>query len=269
MLQGILRSRGVKMKNIIFNKFKDGKTSIVTMSFDDGNAKDAQLVQLFDKYGIKGTFHLVSAWDKLPVETYKGHEISCHGVNHRYMNLLPKSEQYNEWFDNRKELESYSGTIVRGASYPYGVVDDEIISVAETAGIVYSRTTKNTNWFSMPSDFMRWNPSCHFKDAAALVEPFLERANTWGTCLFYIWGHSYELRTDEDWANFEDICKKISGNDRIWYATNIEIYEYIMATKNLRFSADKTVCYNPNDIDVWISVDNETVKIPHGERVNL
>ena len=257
------------MKRIIFDKFKDGKTSIVTMSFDDGCEGDRRLVKLFDKYGIKGTFHLISSRNNLPSEEYKGHEISAHQVNHAYTNIIPLSDQYEEWFECRKDLEKYAGYIVRGASYPYGIFSEEIINIAKSAGIVYSRTTKATKGFGFPDDFMMWHPTCHFTDALGLTDAFLERANSWGRCLFYIWGHSYELRTEEDWQKMEELCQKISNNESIWYATNIEIYDYMTAQKSLQISADKTICHNPSSIDVWITVGNETVKIPKGETVRI
>ena len=47
---------------IIFDKFKDGKSKIVTMSYDDGTIHDRRLVEIFNKYGIKGTFHLNSGF---------------------------------------------------------------------------------------------------------------------------------------------------------------------------------------------------------------
>lgn len=45
--------------------------------------------------------------------------------------------------------------------------------------------------------------------------------------MFYIWGHSYELITEEDWTKFEEFCKLISGKSDIWYCTNIEAIDAI------------------------------------------
>ena len=43
---------------IQFNVFPGGKKRVVTFSYDDGHPNDARLVALFNKYGVKGTFHL-------------------------------------------------------------------------------------------------------------------------------------------------------------------------------------------------------------------
>lgn len=42
--------------------FKDKKTKALTMSYDDGTFEDYRLVELFNKYGIKSTFHLNSRY---------------------------------------------------------------------------------------------------------------------------------------------------------------------------------------------------------------
>ena len=61
----------------------------------------------------------------------------------------------------------------------------------------------------------------------------------------------------------------VSGYDDIWYATNIEIYNYITAQRRLEISADQKVIFNPSVLTVWVDVDGETVKIPSGRAVYL
>lgn len=48
--------------NIRFDRFPNGVNKAVTLSFDDGREYDRRLVQLFNQYGLKGTFHLNSAF---------------------------------------------------------------------------------------------------------------------------------------------------------------------------------------------------------------
>ena len=43
---------------IEFHTFYGGKKRVVTFSYDDGNPLDERLIGLFNKYGVKGTFHL-------------------------------------------------------------------------------------------------------------------------------------------------------------------------------------------------------------------
>ena len=79
-----------KLKTI-YTCFPEGKHKVLTMSYDDGKAADRRLVEIFNKNGIKGTFHLNSGImeedpERIPLnevkELYKGHEISCHTYTH-------------------------------------------------------------------------------------------------------------------------------------------------------------------------------------------
>ena len=258
------------MHDIDFDKFKNGTTNIVTMSFDDGPENDRRLAELFNRYGIKSAFHLISDRKLLPAGVYEGHEVSCHTVHHRHMDLLNFAQNYKEWMDNRIALEKYCGYLVRGASYPYGNCHTDVVNSAKMAGIAYSRTTKATNGFGIPDDFMKWDPTCHFSNAENLADSFVERSKKeWTRQLFYIWGHSYELDTEEAWKSMEKLCQKIGGIDNVWYATNIEICDYITALKQLRIYADNSAVYNPTDTDLWITVDGKTVAVPHMTEVRL
>ena len=42
----------------IYICFPGGKFKALTMSYDDGREADKRLIKLFNKHGIKGTFHL-------------------------------------------------------------------------------------------------------------------------------------------------------------------------------------------------------------------
>ena len=87
--------------------------------------------------------------------------------------------------------------------------------------------------------------------------------------LLYIWGHSYEFDRDNNWERIEEICQKVANNDEIWYATNIEICDYVDAYKRLRYSADGRMVYNPSVLTVWFDVDNKMYKIDPGETIRI
>ena len=81
----------------------NGKKKAVTFSFDDGVTQDIRLIEMFNKYGLKGTFNLNSGFlgldgtldrngrtvrhDKVAAdkikEVYAGHEVAVHTVNHK------------------------------------------------------------------------------------------------------------------------------------------------------------------------------------------
>ena len=49
---------------IEYNVYPGGKRRIVTFSYDDGSETDARLIELFNKYGVKSTFHLTGRFAK-------------------------------------------------------------------------------------------------------------------------------------------------------------------------------------------------------------
>ena len=87
--------------------------------------------------------------------------------------------------------------------------------------------------------------------------------------LFYIWGHSYELWSEERWEKMGKLCTMLSGRDDVWYATNIEIVDYVNAVNALRFSADCAAVYNPSAIPVWLEADREVFVAAPGEVTDL
>lgn len=262
---------------IEFNVFPGGKRRIVTFSYDDGHFNDKRLMEMFDKYGVKATFHLNGEkyLDKTDNELekirelYKNHEISCHTVHHGRPEFIPSASFAAEVLEDRKILERIAGYPVLGMSYPNGTYSADTLNVLKACGIIYSRTTKSTGNFTMPQDFIEWHPTCHHRDALALCDKFLEDIDSpWTHPLFYIWGHSHELMTEESWEYIEKVISKLAFNPKIWYASNIEIVRYAAAQNRLEISADETMFFNPSAIDVWVVKNKETIlKIPAGERI--
>ncbi len=264
---------------ITYNVFPGGKNRVVTFSYDDGAKEDKRLIELFDKYNVKATFHLngnkyigMSDAELADVrELYKGHEISCHTLSHCWPAYMPMQSVASEVMEDRKVLEKIALYPVVGMSYPYGSYSDESIAAMKVCGIVYSRTVDSTNGFRMPEDFMKWHPTCHHKNAMEPCKRFIELIDSpHYHPMFYIWGHSYEFKTEADWEYMENLVSVLSGRENVWYATNIEIYNYVQAQKNLQISADETVFYNPSHIPVWIEKNREQIiKIGAGETVKL
>lgn len=87
--------------------------------------------------------------------------------------------------------------------------------------------------------------------------------------MMYVWGHSYEFDLDNNWSLIEGFCEFIGNRDDIWYATNIQIVDYMKALDNLKFSAAGDFVYNPSAINVWISVNGRIYEIGGGMQVAL
>ena len=262
---------------ISFKYYKDAKKRALTMSYDDGRLYDRRLVQIFNLHGIRGSFHLNAGFlngkDHLSFEDVRDkfawHEISGHTLTHPHLNKIPDEELIFEVTQDRKDLEGVCGYPVRGMSYPFGNYNAHVIEVLKTLGMKYARTIHETHSFSLPEDFMAWHPTCHHDDPALFT--LLEKFKTTRSLmpLLYVWGHSYEFEEKDNWAHIERFCAEAGGLDDVWYATNIEIYDYITALHALTFSVDRTLVYNPTATDVWIAVDDAPVRISAGATVNL
>lgn len=264
---------------IEYSIYPGGKRRIVTFSYDDGPVQDERLVALFNRYSVKATFHLngrkylnMTPEEKLDVrKRYAGHEIACHTLQHGWLERMPGISAVNEIVKDRLVLEEIAGYPVVGMSYPNGSVSEFAADVLNACGIVYSRTTGNTHKMKLPQNFLFWHPTCHHRDALGLCRNFMENLDSyWYSPLFYIWGHSYEFRAEEDWAYMDVLLQTISGNEKIWYATNLEIHDYIMAQRQLRVSSDETMLHNPTAMDVWVEKDwNLVICVPAGRTVHL
>lgn len=260
-----------------YNVFPGGKNAAVTFSYDDGVLQDKKLIEILDKYGMKATFHLNSGLMHLNgrvediKETYKNHEIACHTVHHPSIAHMPTPSAVKEVIEDRAALENLCGYPVRGMSYPNGSVSDEVISLMKSCGIVYSRTTIDGD-FKLPENFMRWNPTCHHRDAKEKAEQFVNMIVKpgWRFGLLYVWGHSYEFDQNlpnNSFEHIEKVCQMLAGYENVWYATNIEIYDYIMAQRSLIMTVDEKVITNPTITDVWVKRNGRVEKIPAGQTV--
>ena len=268
----------------IYTCFPQGKAKALTMSYDDGKIQDERLIEIFNRHGIRGTFNLnYGMMDKenltpprIPKERvkelYRGHEIATHTMTHPTIARCPLTQVAEEILEDRKGLESITGTIVRGHAYPNGSYSEEIKQLFRQLGIAYARVVEAVDDYALPTDPMEWHPTCHH-NAPDLMEKakfFAEFKKSQYLKLMYVWGHSYEFDNNDNWNVIEEFCDYMGGREDIWYATNIEIIDYMEAAKNLRFSADCTKVYNPSATSVWIQIDGEQcVEIKGGCLVTL
>ena len=73
----------------------------------------------------------------------------------------------------------------------------------------------------------RFNPTVHiakWEEMCELAQKFID-LETDKPQIFYIWGHSYELVTEEDWSEFEKFCAFVANREDVCYCTNLEILE--------------------------------------------
>ena len=203
------------------------------------------------------------------VELFKNspHEVAVHAYTHPYLERLSPAQVAYEIIKDRETLEDTFGYIVRGMAYPYGTYSDDVVRVLEDCGIVYSRTTKQTEKFDIPTDWLRMPATCHHKHPRLmeLAEKFVSDKKMGKPQLFYVWGHSYEFEQHNNWEVIENFAEYVGGKDDIWYATNIDIYEYIQDFGRLVFSADMRKVKNPTARTLWFQLNKTEFSIAPGE----
>ena len=259
--------------------YPGGLKKALTFSYDDGQIYDRRLTEIFRANGLKATFHLNSerldpdrgndtfVGVKELKEIYAGHEIACHGLQHRNPAQLSDQQLLLEIYEDRKNLERMTGEMIQGMSYAYGIFNEKIMDTAKTVGIKYSRTVNSTGGFHTPTDFLQWNPTCHHADPRLneLADTFLNIPDYIELPLMYVWGHSFEFDRSNNWELIEQFAEKMAGKDDIWYATNMQIYNYLTATRSVEISADGYSMYNPTIVTLWMSTAKGLITLEPGE----
>jgi hypothetical protein len=265
----------------------DGLRKALTFSYDDGVMQDLKLISLFRLYGLKGTFNLNSALfgqidviahggreydhSHVPEEdiahVYAGFEAAIHTAHHPHLTQLSNVNAAEEILADRAAIEALVRYPVRGMAYPFGETDARVKEIVRVLGVTYARGTRTTGDCSLPVDPYDWATSCHHAELEQLIEPFLGDAAR--ASLLSVWGHAYEFDMTGTWDAFEGMLERLGGNDDVWYASNIEVFDYLAAHRALRFTADGAVVENPSATDVFLDVDGETLCIPGGERMEI
>lgn len=213
-----------------------------------------------------------------------GHEIALHGYFHRAPGNIRAIDGINDVLKCRVKLETDFKQIIRGMAYPDSGITQFVNSPTyETIrnylvdlDIAYARTLGADNdRFDLPTDWHAWIPTVYQVNPKLFeyIDKFLSLdINGAYTALrhprlFYLWGHSFEFYTKFDWNMLDRICEKLSHRKEIWYATNIEIYDYVKAYESLIFSADGHMAYNPTLIELWFDIDGKLYNIKSGEKL--
>ncbi len=227
----------------------DGLNKAVTFSYDDGVTQDRRLIELFNKYGLKATFNINSELlgtrnvltyggksvqhnKVMPSEIaslYKGHEVAVHTLTHPMLPSLTEEEIIRQVEKDRENLSELAGYEVVGMAYPGGGVnfDLRVADIIEKhTGVKYARTTVHTFDFELQKDLYVFNPTVHHNNTERcleMIDKFLS-LETDTPKLLYIWGHSYEFDFNDNWDFAEEMCRRLSGKDDIFYGTNREVF---------------------------------------------
>ena len=255
------------------------------MSYDDGFYQDIRLVEIMNKYGLKGSFNLnterisdvdsVKDWQCLSIRQIKdiymanGHEVALHTYSHTNLFDIPIENITYEYLKDKEIIEGITGKIVRGSAYPFSRYNDKALAALRACGVSYARGGEESESFEMPSDWLQIkNTARHINPRLfELCDKFiaLSPASHHPCAMFYLMGHSYEFSQSDNWSVIENFAQKMGGHDDIWYATSIEIFDYVNAYNSIRYNLARTIAENPTSTDVWINKDGKIIMLPAGK----
>ena len=261
-------------KDLTFT-WPEWKLKSFALSYDDANIADRKLVGIFNRYGLKGTFHIPSAWlitkpenrisESEIMELYKGHEISGHGANHLYLAKIAENEVTAEIETDIEGWKRIAGIDITGYSYPYGNYSESVMDNLRRHGLIYSRTVGTAENFDLPENFLEWHPNAHHNgNIAELGRKYLDyRADRMS--VFLVWGHSYEFNRQDNWDIIESFCSQMAGRDDIFYASMGEIASYAEAVKKMNISEDCRYLKNNSDMTIFFVCRDKKIRLEAGD----
>lgn len=238
---------------------------IVTSSWDDGHPLDIKIVELLEKYNLKGTFYTPITNPEHPVMTETTlleianlHEIGGHTVNHIYLNTLGETAARYEIFECKTMLQDKLGKKVEAFCYPGGKFSLRDMDIVKDAGFLFGRTTRliNTTYGLQPqllnTTIQAYNHSwvtltghCVInkfffpviqnlfflkgnKNFSKLAEDVFNRTLVNGG-VFHLWGHSWEIEEYGLWSELETVLKMCASLNGVAYLNNTECWKALAA----------------------------------------
>jgi hypothetical protein len=257
----------------IIKCYPEGKLKAFVISFDDGTSvSDAKVIAILNEYDVKGTFFINSMHPQSQgalhePEIYKGHEVASHGAHHQGFNHLSLMEAEKEVVTDQQILGDLFHCRVEGFAYPYGAVpktevqQQEIIKMLASIGIRYARWTQGGN-FLPPDQFLVWKPTGGLD--SGLARKFINMPATNHILLLTEWGHSRDLEKGDGWERIEKICKMLSDSKAIWFATYMEISNYVEALRSVKIEGKKVK--NASSVTVWFRVGDKVLSLKPGKQ---
>lgn len=263
--------------------YPGGKQKAFNISYDDGVVQDIRFVELLNQYGLKGTFNLNSqlmrdgfVWthecgmeikrltEDAAEKLYVNHEVASHTLTHPYMHELSEEEILYQMVTDRENLQAMTGKAVAGFAVPFTYYSDRIARCAQMAGFEYARISEEGQTFAPCRNWYYWKAGVlHWSEwMMDFVDEFLYTREELAVC--QIAGHSYDLDVMNMWDTMETICRKVSRNDEIWPATNLELVRYLKAMDQAEITAVSVA--NRSDQTLWFLIDGKTVKLEPGGR---
>ncbi|MEM5847361.1 MAG: polysaccharide deacetylase family protein [Candidatus Aenigmatarchaeota archaeon] len=143
-----------KKKNFVFVRLKElnktKKKNVVCLTFDDGDSSQYGAFQIMKKYGVNGTFFIITNTfgqkNYLTVSQIKelrdyGMEVGSHTASHKDLTMLKEEELIKELQESKNKLESILHTKIVSISLPGGKYNQNVIKNCSKYGYKFIRTS--------------------------------------------------------------------------------------------------------------------------------
>ena len=228
----------------------------VTTSWDDGHVLDLRLAELLNTYRLPATFYIspdnreFKPADRLSPEQVRqlgaNFEIGAHTLTHPRLTTITGPEAESEITQSKHALESIIARPVDTFCYPGGDFNSSHLPLVRSAGYKYARTITRFKIEVGPDPlrapttihaYRHWSDIIQILRLArfhplkfmnyllnwdALAIHLFERTRLAGG-IFHLWGHSWEIENNHDWARLERVFAHISRHPDIQYRTNGEL----------------------------------------------
>lgn len=133
----------------------------ITTSWDDEHKNNLKIVELLNRYNIKGTFYLngqdlSAAQIEIIKDINKTQEVGAHTLTHPKLTEIDRNKAAEEVVGSKHYLESIIDDRIKMFAYPYGLFNEPIKNIVKKAGFLGARTTKSLS-ISLPTDFFEMN----------------------------------------------------------------------------------------------------------------
>ena len=227
-----------------------------TLSFDDGTQQDLRMIEILKKYdvdcmswninteglygakwdltglGLPGVDHQRFTKEELESGIYDGYDVLVHTRTHPSLKIYDSTpiKVVEEVQGNADDIAEITGISPVGMAWPGGdteYTDTTIDIILDKTDIRFARGTTPTYDYALPTQFMKWMPTCGISDGKLfdLAYDFVTMEAE-DDCLFYVWGHSFELDAYDTYDQFETLVRMMKANEGdIVLVTNTEFYE--------------------------------------------
>ncbi len=211
-------------------------------SIDDGTIYDEKVIEIFNRYHIKGTFNLNSGLDDfvwylndMPIkrmnlrevhQLYNGHEVASHSLTHPHLTMCPGEIIVKEVGEDIINLRDIFNRDINTFAFPFEDSDERCIDIIKHIhNIKCIRLSQIDQSFKFPEDLHHIKiTSMDVNEAINLVNNFIENEEAE---LFVFVSHAYDFEVNQTYEVLEELCQKVSTNEEIKIITMSQLEKEI------------------------------------------